>query len=270
MHRINPVFASAFLALVLTACGTQDDTLAEVNGEPIHRSDFQAYLKLKRVDPDDDKAVRRYKQEYLEREAIAGIAERSEYVDSGLARAELNEFRKQMVISRHFENYLREKVTPEAVRNYYASHPEEFRSEQVKVAHILIRTNPAMSKEERQARLTRARDLHSKLMQGAEFGALAGRYSQDTVSAKQDGSLGWLKRGAIDPVFSERAFALQPGQVSEPFATPFGFHIIKAEQGVKTVETPFESVKGDIRYRLRQAAKDAEMKRLLSEAEIKQ
>lgn len=268
---MRSLFAGVMVALVmLNACSNSDNIIAHVNGEPVYASEFQAYLKLKRIPLDDEKKIARHKVDYLEREALASMIEQGDYVSKEMAKAEVNEFRKQMLISRHFETYLAEKVSDEAISNYYAANKNEFQSKQIRVAHILVRTNSAMSKEERQARLTKAREIYSKLRESGDFSELAAQYSEDTISAKQGGSLGWIKRGDIDPVFSERVFSMKAGDISEPFSTPFGYHIVQVEEDEKTVEEPFNKVKGDIRYRLRQAAKDAEMERLLSEVEIEE
>ena len=97
---------------------------------------------------------------------------------------------------------------------------------------------------------------------------MAAEYSEDLLSAKQGGDLGWLQEGAIDPAFSSKVFAMKAGELSEPFTTPFGFHVVKLVDGPKVVKQPFESVSGDIRYRLRQEAKQAELERLKAEANI--
>lgn len=268
---MRSLFAGVMVALVmLNACSDSDNIIAHVNGEPVYASEFQAYLKLKRIPLDDEKKIARHKVDYLEREALASMIEQGDYVSKEMAKAEVNEFRKQMLISRHFEAYLAEKVSDEAISNYYAANKNEFQTKQIRVAHILVRTNSAMSKEERQARLTKAREIYSKLRESGDFSELAAQYSEDTISAKQGGSLGWIKRGDIDPVFSERVFSMKAGDISEPFSTPFGYHIVQVEEDEKIVKEPFNKVKGDIRYRLRQAAKDAEMERLLSEVEIEE
>ncbi|WP_339344189.1 peptidylprolyl isomerase [uncultured Alcanivorax sp.] len=264
------VFVVGVIMSLVAGCSDSDGIIAEVNGKPVYASEFQAYLELKRIPIDDEKKKARQKQDYLEREALASMIEQGDYVSKEMAKAEVNEFRKQMLISRHFETYLAEKVSDEAISNYYAANKNEFQSKQIRVAHILVRTNSAMSKEERQARLTKAREIYSKLRESGDFSELAAQYSEDTISAKQGGSLGWIKRGDIDPVFSERVFSMKAGDISEPFSTPFGYHIVQVEEDEKTVEEPFNKVKGDIRYRLRQAAKDAEMERLLSEVEIEE
>jgi peptidyl-prolyl cis-trans isomerase C len=60
---------------------------------------------------------------------------------------------------------------------------------------------------------------------------------------------------------------MEPNQISEPFETAFGFHVVKLLEGPVVVKKPFEAVSGDIRYRLRNQAKDAELKRLLGKRE---
>ena len=233
---------------LVAGCSDSDGIIAEVNGKPVYASEFQAYLELKRIPIDDEKKKARQKQDYLEREALASMIEQGDYVSKEMAKAEVNEFRKQMLISRHFETYLAEKVSDEAISNYYAANKNEFQSKQIRVAHILVRTNSAMSKEERQARLTKAREIYSKLRESGDFSELAAQYSEDTISAKQGGSLGWIKRGDIDPVFSERVFSMKAGDISEPFSTPFGYHIVQVEEDEKTVEEPFNKVKGCLLY----------------------
>jgi peptidyl-prolyl cis-trans isomerase C len=173
-----------------------------------------------------------------------------------------------MLISRYFEQFLEEKVNEEALKNYYNTNADEFQQEKIKAAHILFRTHEKMSDAERQALLTRAQEAYSQANTGKSFAELAGQYSQDTVSAKQGGELGWIRRGAIDPVFSDKVFAMKMGDISEPFATPFGFHVVKVVEDPQVVKTPYEKVQGDIRYRLRQQAKQAEMERLLGEAKV--
>ena len=125
-----------------------------------------------------------------------------------------------------------------------------------------------MSEPERKAKLTTAQEAYSKIRAGKDFAQIAKDYSEDKVSAKKGGDLGWLKEGSIDPRFSKTLFELEPGSVSEPFETPFGFHIVKLIEGPKVVKRSFETVAGDIRYQLRAKAKNAEIERLMGKVKV--
>lgn len=257
------------LIIMLAACDNGGKTIASVGSKKINEQEFNAYLKFKRVPEQDKKRVDRLLDDYLQREAITQQVMDSEFIDPALINAEIEEFRKEMLIGRYFESFLKDKVNDEAVRNFYNSNPGQYNVEKVRVSHILIRANKSMSDNERQALLTKAREAHSKLTSGVEFDAVVKEYSEDKVSAKKAGDIGWIKKGAIDPVFSEKVFAMKKGDISEPFATTFGFHIVKLVDGPQVIQSSFEKVKGNIRYQLRQQAKQAEIDRILKSVEIK-
>jgi len=260
--------AASLLSIFLVGCDSSSDSIAQVNGKPITQERFDAYLKLKRVPAQNTEWVARELDEYLEREGLAGQIEEQNLLPIEQVEAEVAEFRKQMLISRYFEEFLRERVTDEAVRNFYATNPEQFQAKKIHVAHILLRTHQAMSEAERQALLTKAQEVYSRANAQEDFALLAREYSEDQLSAQQAGDLGWLQEGAIDPTFSNKVFAMKAGELSEPVVTPFGFHVIKVIEGPQVIKQPFESVSGDIRYRLRQEAKQAELERLRQAAKI--
>lgn len=242
--------------------------IARIGEKTITQAQFDAFLRLKGMPTDDSAIVERARSEYLERERLAAAIEARGLLEPELVAAEVNEFRKQMLISRYIEQYLNDQVSDTALRNYYASHQADYQSEQVRVAHILLRTNPQTTAEEAQALLTRMHEIHSKLGAGESFEALARAHSEDRRSAGKGGDLGWIKRGAIAPEFNREVFALAAGDVSEPFRTSFGFHIVKVLEGPEVITTPFESVRGDIRYQLRNQAKQAELARLVESVEL--
>ena len=88
----------------------------------------------------------------------------------------------------------------------------------------------------------------AELRQGADFGALALKYSEDEATAKQGGQmLPWLERGILVPPFEEAAFALsEPGAISEVVKTIYGYHIIKLLAHQPETVPPFEQVQGRI------------------------
>lgn len=268
MKTLHGLGLLASLLVVISGCDSGGKSIAEVNGKPISQERFDAYLKFKRVPTQNDEWVNRELDEYLEREGLAGQIEAQGLLPAEQVNVEVAEFRKQMLIGRYFETFLRERVTDEAVRNFYATNPDQFQTKKVRVAHILLRTNPGMSDAERQALLTKAQEVYSRANAQEDFAVLAKEFSEDQLSGKQGGDLGWLQEGAIAPEFSNKVFAMKAGELSEPLVTPFGFHVIKVIEGPQIIKQPFEAVSGDIRYRLRQEARQAELERLKTAAKI--
>jgi len=72
--------------------------------------------------------------------------------------------------------------------------------------------------------------IEQKLKAGGDFAALAKQYSTDTGSKNNGGDLGWFSKGQMVPAFEQAAFSLQPGQISQPVQTQYGWHIIQVLQ----------------------------------------
>ena len=262
------VLAVIIVCLFTFSCGNSTD-VAKVNGKKISKEQFEAFLKFKRISAKDGKKRDKHLSRYLEREALTDMIEKEEALDQTSMMVELAEFKKEMFISRYFEQYLKEKVSEQAVRNYYNTNAKNYENKKVQVAHILIRTNRKMSEPERKAKLTTAMEAYSMIISGKEFAEIAAKYSEDKVSSKKGGDLGWVKEGGISTEFSAKAFELKKDEVSKPFETPFGFHVIKVIEEPKIIIKPFKSVAGNIRYQLRSETKRAEMERLMGKAKIK-
>jgi peptidyl-prolyl cis-trans isomerase C len=254
-------------AFVLAGCNA-GKKIAEVEGKPVTEAEFSAFLEVKRLSPKDDEQRQAMLDNYLEREALAAVVEKQGVMDETLIDAEVNEFRKEILISRYFQKYLQDKVTDDAVLNYYNTHASDYETRKVHAAHILFRTAQNMSEAERKAKLTTAQEAYSKIRADGAFDEIAKTYSEDTISGKKGGDLGWMAEGSVDKRFSETIFSLPAGEVSEPFETEFGFHIVKVLEGPMVVKQPFDTVKGRIRHQLRTQAKEAEMQRLVSEVDI--
>ena len=245
-------------------------TLAVVGDKSISQEAFTAFLELKRVNKNDAELVEKYKQEFLSREALAQAIVASPRFDKDAFTAELNEVRKDLAVSQYFEKYLAEAASETAIANYYQSNIDNYTSQKALVSHILLRVRKSASEQERQAVRTKAHEVYSLLKTGQPFADLVARYSEDAVSKKKQGSLGWLTQGAVAPAFSSQVFSkLKAGEPSEPVLTPFGYHIILVNEGPATVTKPLEKVKGDILYQLRKIAKEEEIARLQGLVKIK-
>jgi hypothetical protein len=132
----------------------------------------------------------------------------------------------------------------------------------------LVRVNQKASAEEKSAKRTTVDGVAAKLGSGDSFEELAKTMSDDHISGAKGGDLGWIREGSIDPELSKRAFTMKAGSVSEPFETAFGFHIMKVLEEPKVIRKPYATVMGDIRYQLRNEAKEAELKRLKEKARV--
>ncbi len=98
---------------------------------------------------------------------------------------------------------------------------------QTRARHILIKTSTVMSDDLARQRLQQVRQ---RLVNGdAKFEEMARQYSQD-ATAPQGGELGWLNPGETVPPFEAAMNALQPGEISQPVQTPFGWHLIQVEE----------------------------------------
>lgn len=107
---------------------------------------------------------------------------------------------------------------------------------QTHARHILIKTTAVMSDQQAQVRLAQ---LRQRILNGESFEDLAKRYSDD-ASAPQGGDLGWLTPGETVPAFERAMNTLEPGQVSEPIQSQFGWHLIQViERRTKDMEDEF-------------------------------
>ena len=116
-------------------------------------------------------------------------------------------------------------VTAKEIEQYYKSHEDEFRRPaSARVKYVVLDRSP--SPADTAAALERVRRIRQEALTG-DFAAIAKRESSDSVSARQGGSLGKMRRGQTVPAFDQAAFAAPIGQITEPVLTPFGYHILK-------------------------------------------
>ena len=96
---------------------------------------------------------------------------------------------------------------------------------QTRARHILVRTSEVVSENEARRRLA---DIRERIVNGkADFAELAKVHSDDTGSAARGGELDWIYPGDTVPDFERALQELQPGEISQPVKTPFGYHLIQ-------------------------------------------
>lgn len=122
------------------------------------------------------------------------------------------------------------QVSEADIQQYYNTHQQQFQvPEEVRVRHILISVPAKADAKTVAAAKAKAEGILAQLHNGANFAALAKKYSDDPGSKAQGGELGYIQHGATVPEFDKTAFSLQPGQTSGVIRTQFGFHILQVE-----------------------------------------
>ena len=161
-------------------------------------------------------------------------------------------------------------VTDTDVKDFYDKNPERFKKpEQVRASHILFKTegDEAAKKKARAS----AESVLKQAKSGKDFAALAKEHSSDG-SAQQGGDLGFFVKEQMVAEFSNAAFAMQPGQISDIVESQFGYHIIKVTERKAPEPVALDQVSPQVKQFLTQQRQkeraDTFMKQLRSKAKI--
>jgi peptidyl-prolyl cis-trans isomerase C len=143
--------------------------------------------------------------------------------------------RDKVLLAALLEQTIEAAVTEEAARALYEETISGIEpQEEVRARHILVPTE-----EE-------AKAAAERIAAGEEFAAVAADLSQDPGSAREGGDLGFFTKDRMVAPFAEAAFALQPGEVSEPVQSQFGWHVIKVEERREQPTPAFEEMREQI------------------------
>lgn len=127
--------------------------------------------------------------------------------------------------------------------------------------HIMIRVSDLVGP--RQA-MEQIRELHTRLGEGEDFEALAKEYSDDVTSANLGGDMGWFMPQSYGERFAQTIEALDDGEISEPFQTETGWHILE-RLGSREKDFSEEALRNAAANNLRQQKTDIEVERFLQE-----
>ena len=232
------VCALLMLAVALPTAA-QDGIVARVNGKAITEAD----MGLADTEIGSDFGTlpagikRRVLAEFLiENQLFAEAAEAQKLAVPPPKQANPQYWQRRALRDAYFETSIISGVSDGQVRAFYDEHVSSKQAEQeVRARHILV------------ASKDKARELFEKIAHGSDFATLAKQNSIDPGSKEQGGDLGYFGRGQMVPQFEEAAFKLQPGEVSQPFETQFGWHIIQVD-GRRDRQVPtFEAIKDRVR-----------------------
>lgn len=237
MSKLASVFLSLILLSGLAVSGARadDPVVARVNGKPV----LDADLKLAETEIGSDLGSlagvqrRRVLAEFLIETQLLADAATEKKIAPPPAQATNKEYwERRGLRDAFFEQVIAGAVDDKEVRAFYDENVGSRKPEdEVKARHILVDSK------------AKAQELSQKIKAGADFAELAKQNSGDPGSKEQGGDLGFFVRGQMVPQFEEAAFSLKPGEVSEPFETQFGWHIVKVDMRRERKVPPFEAIK---------------------------
>jgi len=168
------------------------------------------------------------------------------------------DLRHSMLIEKYAEQEIGEiKVSDEEIENHFSKNKDEYgEAERVKARHILFEEEDGNDPE------AEAREVKEKIEGGADFAEMAKKHS-DGPSAERGGSLGTFSKGEMVPAFEEVAFSLEPGTISDPVQTRFGYHLIEIEDKMDSKPADLEGSREEIRQQLTNQKRRQKMQQLV-------
>ncbi|MEO8471043.1 MAG: peptidylprolyl isomerase [Chryseolinea sp.] len=140
-----------------------------------------------------------------------------------------DQVREQMVVSKMEEEMTKNvNVTPSEVKRFFSKIPKDslpYFSAQVEVAQI-VKIASVSPDQENKTKLDLAA-IRKRILEGEDFAKLANDYSDDPSVVGNKGEMGWSARGRMVPEYEAQAFKLKPGEISMPFKSAFGVHIMQ-------------------------------------------
>ena len=162
----------------------------------------------------------------------------------------------------------KEALTDEAMRKVYDDAVKQIGDEkEVHARHILFRAPTGDEKAGKEAE-EKVKAVIVRLKKGEDFAKVAEEVTEDPSGKANGGDLGYFTKEQMVPEFSEAAFKLDAGQISEPVKTQFGWHVIKVEEKRTKPAPKFEEVKPQIENYVTRKAQAELVTKLRAEAKI--
>jgi peptidyl-prolyl cis-trans isomerase C len=233
------VAALASVGLAGTACAQNtDQVVARVNGAEIRSSDLA--IAEEEVGSNLPAMSPQQKHEYLvaylsDMVLVAKAAEDKKVADDADFKRRLAYMRNKLLMETLLHSEAKSALTDAAMHKVYDDATKQMAGEkEVRARHILVETEDE------------AKAVLAELKKGTDFAELARLKSKDPGAKSEGGDLGYFTKDQMVPEFSEVAFKLEKGQLSDPVKTQFGWHVIKVEDKRDRPIPPFDQVKDQI------------------------
>lgn len=234
---------SILCAFAITAgAQTSDPVVMTINGQNVTRSEFEySYNKNNGDEVIEKTTVEQYVPLFVNYKLKVAAALDARLDTLASFKAEFAKYRDQQVRPTIVTS---EDVENEARKIYDDRQKMIGDKGLIRPAHILIRLAQKASSAAQDSAKARIDSIYACLRSGADFADLATRLSQDPGSAKRGGLLPWICIGQTLKEFEDVAFSLNKGEMSKPFLSPVGYHIVKMTDR-KQLE-PYDSLRANI------------------------
>jgi parvulin-like peptidyl-prolyl isomerase len=237
--------------------------VAKVNGQSITDQDMRAALS----NLNDGQRQEVLKDPNSKRQILGGLIDQEVLVDEA-SKEKLDQdaaykdavaaFRKQFLATRIMEKNISTKLTETAAKKYYDLHRDRYSTDQVHVMHILVNDEETAREV---AKLVKA--------EGADFQAIAEKYSKDPSVKNNRGDIGFIGRDRFVPEFTEAAFEAKEGDIVGPIKTSYGYHVIEVVKKRPGKALEYGEVELKVKSDLRQVLAENYVANLRKTAKVK-
>jgi len=259
MKQVKFVLALAFLgAVALSSCQDRlvmsdnspfgegvvrlgDTEVAEIDGTKIYLSDVERTAASQGLIEEGSPLTpgqpvfQKVLDELIDQRLLALDALRQSLDQEDETRRRLSASRERILGNVLVENHLKNTVNETTIRRMYDEQASlRDRGDEVQARHILLKDEET------------AKEIAKALAEGGDFAALAREISEDEGSRDAGGNLGYFTNDMLETKFTNVAFATQKGEISEPFETDFGWHILQVQNRRKAPQPTFEEMRSEI------------------------
>lgn len=230
----------------------------------VERQLMEEYLKSKKIEPAKtqlDTAVQRWKRQVR----TQGLDPESVLKKRGLTEAGL---RRDLWLPIAWGNYARQIIPDREIRERFEKHRRRFDGTKLRASQIVVKLTKDSTDAKKKAALSKLRQLRTDILASKSTFADAAKKHSDAPSGKQGGDVGFFAfRGTMPTAITRVAFELKKGEVSRPFLTPFGAHLLKVTD-VKPGQLSLEDARPEVFSRIAQERWDETIAKLRKSAKI--
>lgn len=275
--------------------GSPGSVLVTVNGTDITEGDLEFALLLRKVPAEEQsKARRQVLEQLVDRRLMQEfLTQRKATVDDAELKAQVERIhdfikksggdpavvlpklgmtperlKQELAVPLAWASHARRMVPDSQIRDYWKEHRSELDGTQVRAAHIVLKIDASADAATVRAAEETLKGVREEIVSGKTTFAKAAKKHSHGPSREMGGDVGFLPyRGKMPPAFSQAAFALKTGDVSEPVRTPFGVHLITVTER-KAGDLNLEDVRDEVYQRVLQEQWDTILKDLRAKAKI--